>query len=68
MEILIPELVELIAEMVGFDGEVEWDVSKPNGQTRRRLDTSWASKWFNWEVSTGFEDGLRYTIDWNENQ
>jgi dTDP-glucose 4,6-dehydratase/GDP-L-fucose synthase len=66
MEISIRELVELIADLTGFEGEVEWDTSKPDGQPRRRLDTSRAREYFDWEASTPFEEGLRETIDWYE--
>jgi dTDP-glucose 4,6-dehydratase/GDP-L-fucose synthase len=65
-EISIRRLVELIAEMTGFEGEIEWDTSKPDGQPRRRLDTSRARERFGWEASTPFRDGLEETIDWYE--
>jgi GDP-L-fucose synthase len=66
MEISIRELVKKIAEFTGFDGEIEWDVSQPNGQPRRCLDTSRAKQLFGFQASTGFEDGLRQTIRWYE--
>jgi len=66
MEIPIRALVELIADLTGFEGEIEWDTSKPDGQPRRRLDTSRAKECFDWEASTPFEQGLRETIDWYE--
>jgi dTDP-glucose 4,6-dehydratase/GDP-L-fucose synthase len=65
-EISIRDLVELIAELTDFEGEIEWDTSKPDGQPRRRLDTSRAEASFDWTASTEFEDGLRRTIDWYE--
>jgi dTDP-glucose 4,6-dehydratase/GDP-L-fucose synthase len=65
-EISIRELVTLIADFTGFEGEVEWDTSKPDGQPRRRLDTSRAKARFGWEDETGFEEGLRETIEWYE--
>lgn len=65
-EISIKELVELIAELTGFDGEVVWDTSKPDGQPRRHLDTSRAEKRFGWTASTEFRDGLRETVEWYE--
>jgi dTDP-glucose 4,6-dehydratase/GDP-L-fucose synthase len=65
-EISIRSLVELIAETTGFEGEIEWDTSKPDGQPRRRLDTSRARERFGWEASTPFRDGLEETIDWYE--
>ena len=66
MEIPVRDLVELIADLTGFEGEVEWDTSKPDGQPRRRLDTSRAREYFDWEASTDFEEGLRETIEWYE--
>ena len=65
-EISISELVYLIADLTGFDGEVVWDTSKPDGQPRRRLDTSRARDEFGWEAQTGLEAGLRQTIAWYE--
>ena len=51
---------------VGFEGRVEWDESKPDGQPRRRLDTSRAREEFGFVASTPFDVGLRRTIDWFE--
>jgi GDP-L-fucose synthase len=64
MEITIKDLVELIARLTGFEGEIRWDASKPDGQPRRCLDTSRAAKMLNWRAAVGFEEGLRRTIDW----
>jgi dTDP-glucose 4,6-dehydratase/GDP-L-fucose synthase len=66
MEINIHDLINLIADLTGFDGEIHWDTSKPDGQPRRRLDTSRAKEKFEWEASTNFEDGLKETIEWYE--
>ncbi len=63
-EIYIKDLVELIAKETGFKGEIRWDTSKPNGQPRRKLDTSLAEKEFGFKSSTTFEEGLRETIAW----
>lgn len=63
-EITIRELVETIARLTGFDGELVWDTSKPDGQPRRMLDTTRAEKRFGWTAQIEFEDGLRETIDW----
>ena len=63
-EITIRELTELIARLTGFEGELAWDTSKPDGQPRRCLDTTRAKERFGFEASTGLEDGLRATIDW----
>ena len=63
-EITIRELVELIKELTGFRGDVRWDTSKPDGQPRRRLDTSRARERFGFEARTDLRTGLRATIDW----
>ncbi|MEQ1873739.1 MAG: GDP-L-fucose synthase [Ilumatobacteraceae bacterium] len=63
-EITIRETVELIAEMVGYDGELVWDPSKPDGQPRRRVDPARAEAEFGWRAQMPFEKGLRTTIDW----
>lgn len=63
-EISIKELVELIKEKVGFEGEIEWDTSKPDGQPRRKLDVSKAKEEFGWEAKVSFEKGLEETIEW----
>jgi GDP-L-fucose synthase len=63
-EITIRELVELIARLTGFAGELRWDTSRPDGQPRRALDTSRARERFGFVAGTSFEDGLRRTIEW----
>jgi GDP-L-fucose synthase len=63
-EIYIKDLVETIAKATGFKGEIRWDKSKPNGQPRRKLDTSLAQKKFGFKSTTTFEDGLKETVDW----
>ncbi len=63
-EITIAELTELIAELVGFRGEIVWDTTKPDGQPRRWLDTSRAEREFGFRAATGLREGLVYTIDW----
>jgi GDP-L-fucose synthase len=63
-EISIRDLAELIGELTGFDGEIAWDTSKPNGQPRRSLDTSRAEELFGWRATTSFRDGLQRTIEW----
>ena len=65
-EITIRELVELIARLTRFQGEIRWDTTKPDGQPRRALDTSRARELFGFVARTGFEDGLRRTIEWYE--
>jgi GDP-L-fucose synthase len=64
MEITIKDLVELIARLTGFKGEIRWDHTKPDGQPRRCLDTQRARELFNWQAQVGFEEGLKRTIDW----
>jgi len=69
MEISIKDLASLIAELTGFEGEIVWDTTKPNGQPRRGLDTSRAKEYFGFEAQMPFEEGLRRTIAWfRENQ
>jgi len=63
-EISIKDLVELIADLTDFDGDINWDTSKPDGQPRRKLDVSRAKERFNWEAQTAFRDGLKCTIEW----
>lgn len=63
-EISIKDLVERIAEYAGFRGRLVWDTSKPNGQPRRRLDTSRAEQAFGFRARVAFEEGLRRTVDW----
>lgn len=63
-EISIRDLVEKVTETMGFDGEIKWDTSKPDGQPRRCLDTSRANERFGWSASTDFETGIRATIEW----
>lgn len=63
-EISIRELVTKIADEMGFEGDIEWDTSKPDGQPRRCLDTSRAVAGFGWTASTPFDDGLESTIEW----
>ena len=67
-EIKIKDLVELIAELTGFDGEIVWDTTKPDGQPRRCLDVSRAEKEFGFNAKTKFEKGLRKTVEWYLNE
>lgn len=63
-EISIKDLVEIIAEEVGFEGELRWDTTKPNGQPRRKLDVSRAEQEFGFISQTDFRNGLKETIKW----
>jgi GDP-L-fucose synthase len=65
-EITIRDLVTLIVQLTGFQGEIRWDPSKPDGQPRRALDTSRARERFGFVARTSFEDGLRATVRWYE--
>ncbi len=65
-EITIRDLVAIIVALTAYGGEVRWDTSKPDGQPRRALDTSRAQERFGFVAKTGFEDGLRRTIEWFE--
>jgi GDP-L-fucose synthase len=67
-EISIKELVNLIADLTGFEGELVWDTSKPNGQPRRKLDISRAEKAFGFKAMTDFTTGLKRTIDYCRNE
>jgi GDP-L-fucose synthase len=67
-EITIRQLVELIVKLTGFEGEIRWDTSKPDGQPRRALDTTRARERFGFQAHTSFEDGLRRTTEWYEQQ
>jgi GDP-L-fucose synthase len=63
-EISIKDLVEMIARLTGFEGQLVWDTSKPNGQPRRALDVSRAEALFGFRAQMPFEEGLRRTIEW----
>lgn len=64
MEISIADLAEKIAGLCGYSGEIVWDESRPNGQPRRCLDTSRASRLLGWEATTSFDSGLKATVEW----
>ncbi len=63
-EISIRDLVAQVKEQVGYKGPVEWDHTKPDGQPRRRLDTTRAQQEFGWSAKTPFCEGLQRTITW----
>src|SRR5467141_2009078 len=63
-EISIKDLVELVVDLTGFEGQVVWDHTKPDGQPRRKLNVDRAWKEFGFRSSTAFRDGLRDTIRW----
>jgi GDP-L-fucose synthase len=63
-EISIRDLAHLIAAEIGFQGEIFWDTTKPDGQPRRALDTSRAAELFGFRAQTDFSEGLKRTIEW----
>ncbi len=64
MEISIRDLVYIISKIIGYQGEIVWDSSKPDGQPRRCLDVSRAREEFGFKARTSFSDGIRKTISW----
>lgn len=64
VEISIKELVQKVVGLVRYNGDIEWDCSKPDGQPRRFLDTSLAEQTLGWKAKTKFDDGLQTTIKW----
>lgn len=63
-EITIRETAETIARVTGFDGELRWDATKPDGQPRRRIDATRASELLGWRASMNFTEGLQHTVNW----
>lgn len=63
-EISIKDLIELICELMGYDGELVWETDKPNGQPRRCLDTQRAKEKFGFVAEVSFRQGLKNTIEW----
>jgi GDP-L-fucose synthase len=64
VETSIRALAELIAELTGFEGELVWDTTMPNGQPRRQLDASRAAQLFGFRAQTPLRNGLEKTIAW----
>jgi len=67
-EVVIRDLVETIARLTGFKGDIRWQSDRPDGQPRRQLDTSRALEKFGFQAKTSLEEGLKRTIDWYEKQ
>ncbi len=65
-EIRVKVLVAIVAKLTGFDGQIEWDTSKPDGQPRRRLNTERAERLFGFKAETDLDNGLKRTIKWWE--
>lgn len=68
VETTIRETAELVAELTGFEGDIHWDASMPNGQPRRSLDPSRARRAFAFEARTPLREGLEKTIAWYREQ
>ena len=66
MEISIKDLVEMLAHLMDFKGELRWDATKPDGQPRRMLDVTRAEREFGFRAKMTFEEGLKKTIEWYE--
>ena len=64
--ITIKDLTQLVAKLCRFDGAIEWDATKPDGQPRRCLDVTRAERTFGFRAQTKLEDGLRKAIEWFE--
>jgi len=58
------DLAHRIARLVGFDGQTVWDITRPNGQPRRALDTTRAQREFGFTARTTLDQGLERTVDW----
>ncbi|MDE3032522.1 MAG: GDP-L-fucose synthase [Acidobacteriota bacterium] len=65
-EVTIRDLAALIRSLVGYEGDIRFDASQPDGQPRRCLDTRRAETAFGWKASVSFEEGLRRTVTWIE--
>lgn len=63
-EISIKDLVGKITKLTGFEGEIVWDPTKPDGQPRRKLDTGKAEQYFNFKARISLDEGLEKTISW----
>ena len=61
-ELSIKELTELVAKVVGYEGEIKWDTSKPNGTPRKLLDVS-KSAALGWRYKTELEEGIRLSYE-----
>ncbi|MEA5549805.1 GDP-L-fucose synthase [Anabaena cylindrica UHCC 0172] len=63
-EISIKDLINLICELMEYEGEIIWETHQPNGQPRRCLDTEKAKQAFGFTAQVSFREGLKNTIDW----
>ena len=62
-EVTIKELAEMVKEVVGFEGELKWDHTKPDGTPRKLMDNSRLAK-LGWEAKISLRDGLEETYKW----
>ena len=62
----IRELIETVAELTGFQGQVRWDTSKPDGQMFKRFDVARMEEWLGYRCPTTLREGLTNTIAWFE--
>jgi GDP-L-fucose synthase len=63
-EISIKNLVEIISEVVGYSGKINWDVTKPDGALRRKVDVSRATNEFGFTANTSLKKGIQTTVEW----
>jgi len=63
-DISIKDLATKISDIIGYEGDIIWDTTKPDGQPKRMLDVSRAEELLGFKASTSFDDGLRKTIEW----
>lgn len=63
-EVTIRSLAEMVRGATGYEGELVWNPEQPNGQPRRRLDTTRAAEWLGWKARVGLEEGLGRTVEW----
>ena len=63
-EISIRDLIDLICELMEFEGEIVWETDKPNGQPRRCLDTQKTKQAFGFSAQVDFKQGLKNTVEW----
>ncbi|MCL4841097.1 MAG: GDP-L-fucose synthase [Bryobacteraceae bacterium] len=63
-EVTIRSLAEMVRGATGYEGELVWNPEQPNGQPRRRLDTTRAAEWLGWRARVGLEEGLGRTVEW----
>jgi GDP-L-fucose synthase len=64
VETSIRDLAETVADVAGFEGEIVWDTSMPNGQPRRSLDPSRAEELFGFRARTPLREGIERTVAW----